>query len=68
MPMKDMKQEPHDNHHQMMAMDFRKRFIVFGGVTVPILILSPTIRLHSLTANQTPEFRKSLDHALLAIY
>lgn len=34
----------HSSHHQMMAMDFKKRFIISGLVTIPILVLSPTIQ------------------------
>lgn len=34
----------HSNHHQMMALDFRKRFIVSGLITIPILALSPTVQ------------------------
>ncbi|MHA2394846.1 MAG: heavy metal translocating P-type ATPase [Promethearchaeota archaeon] len=34
----------HHNHHAMMELDFKKRFIVSLIVTVPILVLSPTIQ------------------------
>lgn len=47
-PQMKMKDAPHKmdhvSHHQMMARDFRKRFIVSGIITIPILILSPTIQ------------------------
>jgi Cu2+-exporting ATPase len=39
-----MKQEGHRDHHAMMEQDFKKRFIVSGIVTMPVLILSPTIQ------------------------
>lgn len=35
--------EPHD-HHAMMEEDFRKRFYVSSIVTIPVLLLSPTIQ------------------------
>jgi Cu2+-exporting ATPase len=34
----------HHDHHAMMELDFRKRFIVSIVITGPILILSPTIQ------------------------
>jgi len=34
----------HSSHHRMMIRDFRKRFFVSLGLTVPILILSPTVQ------------------------
>jgi Cu2+-exporting ATPase len=35
---------PGHDHHTMMEMDFRKRFIVSVIITVPVLLLSPTIQ------------------------
>ncbi|NIN95171.1 MAG: heavy metal translocating P-type ATPase [Anaerolineae bacterium] len=37
------KAEGHD-HHAMMEADFRRRFWVILGLTVPVLVLSPTIQ------------------------
>jgi len=37
------KAEAHD-HHAMMEKDFRRRFWVVLGLTVPVLVLSPTIQ------------------------
>src|SRR5665811_787234 len=34
----------HSNHHSHMLADFRKRFIVSFILTVPVLLLSPTIQ------------------------
>ena len=34
----------HHDHHAMMELDFRKRFIVSLILTGPILVLSPTIQ------------------------
>jgi len=34
----------HKNHHQMMIADFKKRFFVTLILTIPILLLSPTIQ------------------------
>ena len=34
----------HHDHHRMMMIDFKKRFIVSAIVTIPILILSPLIQ------------------------
>jgi len=34
----------HDGHHAMMIRDFRRRFWISLAVTVPILVLSPTIQ------------------------
>jgi Cu2+-exporting ATPase len=39
-----MEHEGHQNHHAMMEVDFKKRFIISGIVTIPVLILSPTIQ------------------------
>jgi Cu2+-exporting ATPase len=36
--------EGHHDHHAMMEEDFKKRFIISGIVTIPVLILSPTIQ------------------------
>lgn len=38
-----MKQHSHMDHHQMMVEDFRKRFFVVLVLTIPILLLSPTV-------------------------
>ena len=35
---------PGHDHHAMMETDFRKRFIVSTVITVPVLLLSPTIQ------------------------
>ncbi len=35
---------PGHDHHAMMELDFRKRFIVSTVITVPVLLLSPTIQ------------------------
>lgn len=40
----NMDHSSHTDHHQMMALDFRKRFIISGILTIPVLILSPTIQ------------------------
>lgn len=37
-------QSSHHNHHQMMIEDFKKRFYISLVLTIPILILSPTIQ------------------------
>ena len=34
----------HGNHHTHMLEDFRKRFIVYFVLTIPVLLLSPTIQ------------------------
>ncbi len=34
----------HQNHHEMMIKDFRRRFFISLIVTVPILVLSPMIQ------------------------
>ncbi|MFH1671649.1 MAG: copper-translocating P-type ATPase [Candidatus Portnoybacteria bacterium] len=34
----------HHNHHQMMELDFKKRFFISAVLTLPILALSPIIR------------------------
>jgi Cu2+-exporting ATPase len=34
----------HSSHHRMMIRDFRKRFFVSLGLTIPILVLSPTVQ------------------------
>lgn len=34
----------HENHHAMMVRDFKKRFFLSLLVTVPILLLSPTVQ------------------------
>ncbi len=34
----------HTDHHQQMAQDFKKRFILSALVTIPILLLSPLIQ------------------------
>ncbi|WP_424356967.1 heavy metal translocating P-type ATPase [Methanocella sp. MCL-LM] len=39
-----MKHEGHADHHKMMLEDFKKRFIVSAILTIPIVILSPTIQ------------------------
>lgn len=39
----DMHHDHHD-HHAMMERDFRKRFFVVAGLTLPILALSPTVQ------------------------
>ena len=49
-----MKTRSHVDHHQMMAKDFRKRFIVTAILTIPILILSPTIQ--KWAGFEVPEF------------
>src|ERR1700733_9771936 len=33
------------DHHQMMIADFRRRFYVVLGLTIPVMLLSPMIRL-----------------------
>lgn len=35
---------PHD-HHKMMVMDFKKRFIISTILTIPILLLSSMIQI-----------------------
>ena len=40
----DNKHEGHENHHAMMAADFRQRFWISLILTVPILILSPMLQ------------------------
>lgn len=37
----------HTEHHRMMIRDFRKRFYVSVVLTVPILALSPLIRMNT---------------------
>jgi len=37
-------QHDHHDHHVMMEKDFRKRFFVVAGLTLPILALSPTVQ------------------------
>ncbi|WP_371806401.1 copper-translocating P-type ATPase [Candidatus Lokiarchaeum ossiferum] len=34
----------HSAHHKMMIKDFKRRFIISGIITIPILILSPTVQ------------------------
>jgi Cu2+-exporting ATPase len=34
----------HASHHRMMIRDFRRRFFVSLGLTVPLLVLSPTVQ------------------------
>ena len=34
----------HESHHAMMVADFRRRFWVSLGITVPVLLLSPLIQ------------------------
>jgi P-type Cu2+ transporter len=34
----------HQNHHAMMAQDFKKRFFISLVLSIPVLILSPTIQ------------------------
>ena len=34
----------HSNHHRMMIKDFKKRFWISLGITVPVLVLSPMIQ------------------------
>ena len=38
------KKHDHDNHHEMMIEDFKRRFFISLIVTIPILILSPMIQ------------------------
>lgn len=40
----DGKHHDHSNHHQHMIADFRRRFWISIGVTIPILVLSPFIQ------------------------
>ena len=40
----EMGMEGHD-HHKMMIADFKKRFYVVLALTIPIMLLSPMIRL-----------------------
>ena len=35
---------PGHDHHAMMEMDFRRRFIISSAITAPVLLLSPTIQ------------------------
>jgi len=47
----------HSSHHRMMIRDFRRRFFVSLGLTIPILVLSPTIQGilgHGLTFTGRP--------------
>jgi Cu2+-exporting ATPase len=39
-----MSADNHSIHHRMMIRDFRRRFFVSLGLTVPLLVLSPTIQ------------------------
>jgi Cu2+-exporting ATPase len=39
-----MKHLDHTDHHKMMIVDFRRRFWISLGVTVPILLLSPMVQ------------------------
>jgi Cu2+-exporting ATPase len=39
-----MKHEGHHDHHAMMEEDFKRRFSISAIVTIPVLILSPTIQ------------------------
>lgn len=36
--------ENHCNHHEMMITDFKKRFFISTILTIPVLLLSPTIQ------------------------
>jgi len=36
--------QDHNAHHRMMIRDFKKRFYITLGLTVPVLILSPLIQ------------------------
>jgi Cu2+-exporting ATPase len=40
----DKKHKSHDQHHEIMVKDFKRRFFVSLVLTVPILILSPLIQ------------------------
>ena len=40
-----MKHDSHENHHEMMAEDFKRRFFISLFLMVPILILSPMIQM-----------------------
>jgi Cu2+-exporting ATPase len=42
--MKEDKHHNKHNHHEMMAMDFKKRFFFSSALTVPILVLSPLVQ------------------------
>jgi len=48
------KKMDHSNHHLMMVKDFRKRFVVTALITIPILILSPTVQ--SWLGLELPDF------------
>jgi Cu2+-exporting ATPase len=41
---KEQKHHDHADHHQKMAQDFKKRFIISALITIPILLLSPLIQ------------------------
>lgn len=41
---KEMEQAGHRDHHAMMEQDFKRRFFVSIIITVPVLIMSPTIQ------------------------
>ncbi len=43
-PNKKSTHENHENHHEMMEKDFQKRFWVTLALTLPVLLLSPTIQ------------------------
>jgi len=38
------KQHDHTEHHSMMAQDFKRRFFIALVISIPVLILSPTIQ------------------------
>lgn len=39
-----IKKHNHHDHHKMMMIDFKRRFIVSAIITIPILILSPLVQ------------------------
>ncbi len=42
--MKAMSHEGHENHHAMMAREFKVKTLVTFALTIPVLLLSPTIQ------------------------
>ncbi|WP_290623634.1 MULTISPECIES: heavy metal translocating P-type ATPase [unclassified Archaeoglobus] len=42
--MKEIEHPKHENHHQHMLKDFKRRFYVSFALTIPILVLSPAIQ------------------------
>ncbi len=58
----------HTGHHEMMIKDFRKRFIISVGISIPVLLLSPMIQdLLGFEFALFPEFDKYILFVLSTI-